>query len=260
MTTAKAVVLGDSMIGGAADGSGGLGKALAQRLPERGWDVAEVVGVGGSTVAHWIQAAGGTPQIRSGPGRWSPRAVRPLTDAQRQRADLERLFLTDDLGLVWVNLGTNDAATLAAMERADARSFDAWVQDAIRLTSYIPAGVAVVWSVGNGRTGRDWDPVKEALVAALKRGLEDHGVTVLGPGEHYAGEGVHPSVRAHLAWLEEVWEAVPTPQEVERSGWPVASWLFVVLAVLLAWRWSGWPRRIVALWGLGHLARGMMAL
>lgn len=186
----RAVILGDSIVGADADGSGGLGRALVEALPALGVEVVDVVGVGGSTVASWLTAA----DVRCpGPGcvlgRWgSGTRMKPLDLAQRRRADLSRLAQAN-ADLYWVNLGHNDFG--------NGRWGRVWASQALALVEALPPHARVVWSVANDADrGRN----RTSALEALRASAPPRVLVIDGIGG-YRRSVVHPSLAAHRRWV-----------------------------------------------------------
>lgn len=185
----RLTLVGDSIVGDAADGEGGLAKALAPHFD------LNAVGVAGSTVANWLHASG-----YEGPGRgyvmgrWGERSwLKPLSHEQRHRAFLPSLAEDSDCGW-WINLGTND--------RLCGRSPKMWVEQAMVLLEVVPAQ-RVVWTIGNNiRSHAHWR--QSALTTLQSTANEKWPGRVLvldGRDRAYRRGLVHPRGSSHERWV-----------------------------------------------------------
>lgn len=230
----RAILIGDSIMGGAADGEGGLGRALASYLPGLGVQIVEARGVGGSTVANWLHASGLTgPGKGYVLGRWGDKSRMPaLSPSERAAANLPRLAKIP-ADLWWVNFGHNDFAS--------GRPAEMWFDQAIRLLEVIPSSARVIWTEGNDAAGEDDARRKRGLRLLRERAERRWPGRVLvldtAPPRNrpYLGRGVHPPKSAHEAYL-----ALVRPE--------VAAHLRGVPAL----------RRGVLTQGLGALAAGLL--
>lgn len=187
----RAVILGDSIVGADADGSGGLGRALVEALPALGVEVVDVVGVGGSTVASWLVGSGlKCPGPGAVAGRWgSGTRMKPLDLAQRRRANLSRLARAN-ADLYWINLGHNDFG--------NGRWGRVWAAQALALVEALPPHARVVWSVANDADrGRNRTSALEALRASAPQ-----RVLVIDGLGGYRRSVVHPTLAAHRRWVD----------------------------------------------------------
>ena len=195
----KAVILGDSIIGGAADGAGGLARALSQSAPRWGLTIEDAAGVGGSTVANWMHASGlPVPGKGAALGRWGDGSrMPPLDEAARKRAQVPRIAAMD-ADIYWITFGTNDFSS--------GRPPRMWADQAIALIEQLPERARVIWTVGN------IDPRIQAArsegLALLTQDTERRWpgrVLVLdtqGPLAVYAPGSIHPSVAQHARFLD----------------------------------------------------------
>jgi len=178
----RCVVLGDSLVGGAAAGDGALSRALLPLLRDAGLR-AEAIGVGGSTVANWMRASGlDCPGRGAVLGRWGRGSAMPPLDHEAQhRAQLAALADAGDAFVV--SLGTNDFNS--------SRPPKMWAQQAVALLDALP----------------HQQRQREAAAALLRREADARwpGRLLLLSGQGsgcYRRGAVHPTVREHARWLE----------------------------------------------------------
>lgn len=201
----KIVMIGDSIVGNAADGQGGLAKALAPHID------LHAVGVGGSTVANWLHASG-----YDGPGRgyvmgrWgSGSRMAPLTHEECHRAYLPSLMEIES-GAWWLNFGTND--------RNSGRPAKMWVDQAMAMLEIVPAE-RVVWTMGNDIPHhRAWrQDALPALQSLANKRWPGRVLVIGGKSRAYRRGQVHPRVSSHTAWLKSNLERIETHlTEIER--------------------------------------------
>ncbi len=203
--TKTLAIFGDSIIGGAADGAGGLGRALIKAAPAWGLQIVDTAGVGGSTVANWMHASGlPVPGKGAVLGRWGDQSrMPPLDEAARKRAQIPRIaaMVAD---LYWINFGTNDFNS--------GRPAKMWADQAIALIEQLPERAKIVWTVGN---------IDPRIQAARSEGLAllqssadgrwpGRVLTLDTEGELavYAPGSIHPSVAQHQRVLASAQAAV----------------------------------------------------
>jgi lysophospholipase L1-like esterase len=192
----RCVVLGDSLVGGAAAGDGALSRALLPLLRDAGLR-AEAIGVGGSTVANWMRASGlDCPGRGAVLGRWGRGSAMPPLDHEAQhRAQLAALADAGDAFII--SLGTNDFNSQ--------RPPKMWAQQAVALLDALPARAPVVWLWANDLPHQQRQ--REAAAALLRREADARwpGRLLLLSGQGsgcYRRGAVHPTVREHARWLE----------------------------------------------------------
>ena len=209
----RVIIIGDSMTDdeGGGDGDpdeGYLARALVEILPEWGFVLTadRVYGVGGSTLPQWLINAGVDPKelIFRMPGRWADNAQNPLSDESDDRTDL-REIIKRGADVFWINLGTNDSATLQVSKMTTDAHIQRWIKDAKRLVAFLPETARVIWTTGNDHPpDKDWSPLKRRLEAALSSAFSgDDRVTVLldDPSGAWQGAGVHPSLERQRKWV-----------------------------------------------------------
>jgi hypothetical protein len=190
--TTRVVILGDSNIGGAADGAGSLARALMPILKAAKIEVVDTIGVGGSTMAQWLRAAG--LREKGGYGRFSPRHKKALSSSAVKRADLVRIRnLAPDFYII--NFASNDAAS-----GINARTF---VGNARQLVAFL--GKPAIWLDGglNNQVEAKKRPLISAWKAQAPRTVQVLDSTPAEVREPYlrAGARAHPPVRVHAAAL-----------------------------------------------------------
>ena len=203
VTRPDVVVFGDSTLGHSADGTGKLGKALVPLLVEWGYadspEAVEVLGVGGSTAGTWLYTAG----LRKGfrglqPWRWDTRHKAAMPQDAIERANLERIGQLD-APIYWINLSANDAW---------GNKPEHFIASARKVLSYLPKSAKVVWSEGQGLTGRThpYDRKRANMDALARAFAGSRRVLVLTAGDEaslkaYHRKNIHPDVAEHTAWL-----------------------------------------------------------
>lgn len=232
-TPPTVAIFGDSIIGVDADDKGGLVPALRDQYQSMGLEVIDVTGVQGSRAGDWMWTKDGhTPHRTRHGGRMAGKG-RPLSAAQKRKADLDRIAALK-ADVYHINLVTNDIHA--------GQSPTTFADNAMDIIGALPKRALIVWTEGNDEP--DKNASKRAALSELRRrAVRAYGprVLVIDNSEfrlrrHYVGKGLHPSFGAHRAFINEV-----APELSEHIGqlapkgfWGAARDVVAPTAVMLA--------------------------